>query len=344
MKKFKFPEGLRKKATYFTPQAYKKFLQKQMAFAGLSETVVSRFIGFSFFFSIFLGAVIGFDLWLLDFGLLGITIGVGVVVISLVLSNVLVILVADSRATEIEKVLPDALQLMSANVRAGMTIDKALWLSARPEFGILEEEIKRAGAKTIAGKPLKTALTEMAAGINSEILDRTVKLIIEGIESGGELAHLLEEIAGNIRVTQSLRQEIKASVTTYSLFILFAAGIGAPLLFAISLFFVETMAKLYSPSVLGSIETTGAAGGFGGGGFLSRASAPTITADQLFLFAISSIAVTTIFGSLIIGLIQSGQEKKGLKFVPILLTISLVIFFVAQLIIKSLFGGFFENI
>ena len=137
---------------------------------------------------------------------------------------------------------------MAANVRAGMTVDRAIWLAARPEFGVLEEELRRAGAKTVGGKPIKVALMDMTGRIKSDLLEKTFRLVIEGMESGGELAHLLEETADNARNSQGMRKEIKSSVTTYSIFIFFAAVLGAPALYAISLFFVQVMTKLWSPN------------------------------------------------------------------------------------------------
>jgi len=331
--------GMKKRIPYLTPKKYREFFKDQMRYAGLREEFVSRFIGFTFFFSIFLAAVIAFDLWILGFGVLGIVTGIGIGVLSIVIIHASVILIADSRAAEMEKVLPDALQLMAANVRAGMTVDKAIWLSARPEFGILEEEIKRVGAKTVGGKTIKEALIEMTTRIKSRILDRTVKLIIEGIESGGELAPLLEETSDNIRTTQAMRKEIKTSVTAYSIFILFAAVLGAPMLFAISLFFVEVMTKLWGPEVLGGIEAVGT--GIGGGGFFAKAGGLPITPDELFWFALASMTVTTLFGSLLIGLIQTGREKNGLKFIPLLVLGAIAVFFLARFIIGSLFGELF---
>ena len=47
----------------------------------------------------------------------------------------------EDRKNKIEAVLPDFLQLASANVRAGMPIDRALWFAARPEFGLLSQEV-----------------------------------------------------------------------------------------------------------------------------------------------------------------------------------------------------------
>ena len=49
----------------------------------------------------------------------------------------------EAKAKFMEKVLPDALQLMSSNLRAGMTPERALLLAARPEFGPLSDEINR---------------------------------------------------------------------------------------------------------------------------------------------------------------------------------------------------------
>jgi len=330
--------NFKERLSFFTPAKYKNFLRKQMIYAGIREEIIDRFIGFSFFFSLFLGSVIAFDLYLIGWGLNGIALGILIAFLALGGIQITIVLIADSRAAEIEKVLPDVLQLMSANIRAGMTVDRALWLSARPEFGVFEEEIRKAGARTLGGKPIKVALLEMSSRIKSNILEKAVRLLIEGIEAGGELAHLLEETSNNVRITQSLKKEIKASVTTYSIFILFAAVIGAPALYAISLFFVETMTRLWSPKMLGGIQVTGSTMG---GGMLSKAGPPTITVDQLFWFAVSSIVVTTFFGSLIIGLIQTGKEKNGLRFVIPFMLGGLAVFLLAQFVIKMMFGGFF---
>jgi len=328
----------RQKIAFFTPKKYKDFLKKQMIYAGMREDVINKFIGFSFFFTLFLGFVFAFDFWLIGWGVRGIILGSGIGIFLLIVIQISIVLIADARAAEIEKVLPDALQLMAANVRAGMTVDRAIWLAARPEFGVLEEELKIAGTKTVGGKTIKVALMEMAGRVKSDLLEKTFRLVIEGIESGGELAHLLEETANNVRTVHSLRKEIKSSVTTYSIFIFFAAVLGAPALYAISMFFVEIMGKLWSPKALGGVKETGSTMG---GGMLSKAGAPTITTDQLFWFATLSILVTTMFGALIIGLIQSGKEKNGIKFIPALTCGALLVFILAQFIIKMIFGSFF---
>lgn len=322
-----------------TPKAYRKLFSPQITYAGFKEAASNRIVGLSYFMSVALTIFTFIVSLIVGFLPLGILAALGVGASVMVLTYLIFMFIADSRASQIENVLPDALQLMSANVRAGMTIDRAIWLSARPEFGVLEDEIKLVGARTIAGKSLKIALTEMTKSVKSKLLDRTVKLLLEGIESGGELAHLLEEVANNIRVTQTLKKEIKSSVMAYSLFIIFAAVVAAPVLFSISIFFVDTMTNLWGTAGLSVSSNTGSSVGMGG--FLQNASGPTISSEELFWFAVATLAVTSFFGSMTMSLIQSGKEKEGLKLAPFLIVVSIALLIIANMVIKSVFAGFF---
>src|SRR3989344_5515625 len=68
------------------------------------------------------------------------------------------LLSADAKARFAEKVLPDALQLMASNLKAGMTVDRALLFSARPEFGPLQDELNIVGKEITTGKEVGEAL------------------------------------------------------------------------------------------------------------------------------------------------------------------------------------------
>ena len=54
---------------------------------------------------------------------------------------------AEGKGKFVERILPDALQLIASNMKSGLTAERALFVSARPEFGPLERELKRASAK-----------------------------------------------------------------------------------------------------------------------------------------------------------------------------------------------------
>jgi hypothetical protein len=152
-------------------------------------------------------------------------------------------LMADKRSDEVEGALPDILQIVSANISAGMTPYNALWVSARKEFGALAEEIKVAQKETLGGKAFNDALTDMGERVRSNILKRTVRLIIQGMKAGGELPHILQGIGSDIRQMRLLQKEMAANTMSYVLFIMFGMLLGAPLLFSVSIQFVDIMNK-----------------------------------------------------------------------------------------------------
>ncbi len=147
---------------------------------------------------------------------------------------------------QIEEALPDFLQLASANISAGMTVDRALWYAVRPKFGILAVEMESVAKATIAGEELEKALVTLGSKYDSRVLKETINLIVEGISSGGQMAELLNKLSGNIKETQLMKKEISASVTTYAIFIGIATVIAAPILFALSTELLTIIKKIFS--------------------------------------------------------------------------------------------------
>ena len=237
------------------------------------------------------------------------------------------------RAKDIEEVFPDALQLIAANIRAGMTPDRALWVSARPEFGSLEKEIRRIGSEMIGGETVEEAFSNMGKRIRSNILKRTVRLIVEGIESGGEIAILLTETADDIRALQLLDKEMKANVAMYTMFITFASLGGAPLLYGISTFFMEILSGMTSSIGAGTMATASEAG------MKTMSINAVVSPNFLFKFAILVISITAFFAALVVGLIKKGDEKQGFVYAPLFVAMGLLVFWIVRQAIMGMFGG-----
>ncbi len=247
-------------------------------------------------------------------------------------------LTADSKGQFVEKVLPDALQLIASNIRAGLTTEKALLLSARPEFGPLERELKRASSVIMSGTPVDFALKDMPARIKSGVLEQTVWLLSRGINSGGEISDLLIQLSNNLREQNALREEEKADVSTYVILIFFSAGVGAPALYGVSSFIVQVMTA-QRPNISGLSGAIPAAGGVSG--FVSSMlSAPksTITVDFVVFFIELMILFGSFFSALILGVINKGKEKEGFKYLPFLLLVSFGMFFLVRSVLLSVFG------
>jgi len=226
------------------------------------------------------------------------------------------------------------LRLLSANIRSGLTIDKALLVSARPEFGPLERELKTASKETLSGMTIDNALFKIAYTFNSKILRRAIELLSEGINRGGNLPSLLENLGDDIRQMKVLKKEISALVTMYVIFIFFAAGIGAPLLYAVSGFLVQTLSKMGT-----GIENRQALGMLGGRLPVTAFQITEIEPTFLDMYSLLAMMITSVFGGLLIGLVQEGSERGGLRFIPILFLLSLGIYSASKIIVASMLGG-----
>jgi len=231
------------------------------------------------------------------------------------------------RKVDIEDVLPDYLQLTASNIKAGMTIDRALWYAVRPRFGVLAKEIETVAKETMRGEDLKTALQKFADKYESVLLKRSISLLIEGLEAGGEIGNLLNKIAINIQENKIMRKEMSANVTTYVIFISFATIAAAPVLFALSGVLIRVITDIGSS--LGDVTTAGLAISFSSGG---------ITYSDFRIFAIVSLIITSFFSAVIISTIKKGNAKLGLKYIPIFIFITITLFLIADIALGNMLG------
>lgn len=254
-----------------------------------------------------------------------------VMIITHVLAFSLMMLRADARGKAVEEVLPDALQLMSSNLKAGLTTDKALMLAVKPEFGPLADELNIVGKEVIMGKDIGKAMIDMSARVKSEKLKEVSLLIEAGLKSGGQLVALLNQTAQNLRNQKFIEEKIRSSVFMYFIFIFSAISFGAPILFALSSFLVDVLSMS-----LGAMDIPETA-------MQLPISLSQISVSSSFImtYVIVCLVTTSILGSLVLGLIKKGREREGLKYAPVLIALALAVFFFVRMIISNTFGATF---
>jgi len=230
------------------------------------------------------------------------------------------------RKITIEMVLPDFLQLTSANIRAGMPIDQSLWYAVRPRFGVLAKEIELVAKETMGGVELKDALLSFGNKYDSEILRRSISMLIEGMEAGGEIGNLLNRIAMNISDSQILQKEMSANVTTYVIFIGFATLAAAPFLFALSSQLLAIMTALTS-----SVEIPS--------GVSISFSKIAIEKTDFMIYSVTSLLITAFFSAVIIAIIKKGSIKGGFKYIPRFIIITLIVYFTSLWAVNQLFAN-----
>ncbi len=228
---------------------------------------------------------------------------------------------ADARRKRMEVVLPDILMLISANIKSGLTIDRAILFASRPEFGELSDEFKKVAFEIYGGEEVSEAFRKMLTRIKSIALERTVKLLLEGLKSGGTIASLLEETANDLRNVEVLQREIRSNVSMYMMFIFLAGVVAAPFLFAISKVLINT-----SSSAWGTMNINQDVASFMGGGFISLK--PTkIDTGAFSLFSILCLSINIIFASMLISIIQHGDAKAAIKYIPLFMVIAFAIYY-----------------
>jgi len=235
-----------------------------------------------------------------------------------------------ARVKKIENIFPDFLQLVSSNLRAGMTVDRAMLLSARPEFAPLDKEILQSGRDISTGKPVSFALKTLSKRINSEKIDKTLSIILSGIRAGGNLAILLEETSRSMRQRDFIEKKAASQVLMYTIFIFLAVSIFSPGLFSLSGVLVQTMTDLMGGVNPESLPQN----------VPISFSSVNISVNFIHYFSILFIIVMDVLASLVLGLVGKGSEKEGLRYLPVMLILSLGIFFSLGKILSSVMAGF----
>lgn len=233
------------------------------------------------------------------------------------------------RTKDIEKILPDYLQLVSSNLRGGLSFEKALWAAIRPEFGIIAKEITMVYKKVMTGNDLSDALREFTTKYESPILRRSFDLIIGEAESGGEIAMIVDKVIDNIRKTKALKEEMNAATLTYMIFIGAIVIIVAPALFALSYYLLTVMIGFSAQ--LSNVNTANMAISF---------SADSVNPADFKTFSMLAIIMSSLFSALIVSLIEKGDVKGGVKYIPAFIVSSILCYF----IFLAVFGYFFGNV
>ncbi|MBI4451236.1 type II secretion system F family protein [Candidatus Woesearchaeota archaeon] len=296
-----------------------------------------------FLFAVTLNTLVSFYLLYLFARSGGVTAGYVLLVIALVwlvlffivlfVSWLLLYAVVDLRAfnrrRSIEEVLPDYLQLTAANIRAGMAPDKALWYAVRPKFGVLAKEIEVVAKETMTGSSLSAALRRFADKYDSLLLHRSVDLLVQGMDAGGELGDVLTKVANNIKETRTLSKEMAANITTYVIFIGAAVIVAAPLLLALS-----HQLLIVLGSVTASLQMPAQ------GGMFSMSSV-AIKPSDFRLFAVAILIITNVCSAMMIASIKKGTVAEGLKYIPMFVVSSLLVFYLSLSTFGRLLGGLF---
>ncbi len=236
-----------------------------------------------------------------------------------------------NRTRRMEEILPDFLEVVSSNLKGGMSFEKALWMAINPKFGVLANEIALAAKKVMTGQDVDIALTEFSLKYDSPMLKRSMNLIISQIQSGGEISDIIDRVVIDLKKTKALKEEMSASVLTYMIFIAAIVVVISPVLFALSyalLNVIQSVTSLLGAS-MGNVSTSMP---------LSFSDVAIDPESFVFPFSFIAIGITAVGSSMIVSIIEKGNIKGGIKYIPMFVISSLVIYWIAVKVMAVLSG------
>ncbi len=234
------------------------------------------------------------------------------------------------RTKDLEDRLPDYLTLVSTNLKGGMSFENALWGAIKPEFGILAKEIAMVSKMVMTGNDVAEALMHFGMKYDSPILRRSINLIIGELESGGGVVNVIDRVIENLKKTSLLKQEMAATTVTYMIFIGAIVCIIAPMLFALA---------FQLTSIITTVTTRIAVSSANNPAMPFQLSAATLQKRDFQIFSTLALGIIAVFSASIVSIIEKGNVKGGIKYIPIFLITSEILYIIFMFVFNMLFGS-----
>lgn len=212
----------------------------------------------------------------------------------------------------IDKNIPKFLREVAEAGRSGLTLTRAIELSAQRKYGPLTKELQKLVAQMSWGVTLEKALEYFSQRADTLLGRRTAHLVGEVARAGGDVQEVLESVNKHITDLHQLERERKSSIRPYIAIVYVAVIIFLVTDILLIKTFFEEIAKLQE---LQKEVVSGA---------LLQITLDVPTSTRV-LFHTSIIQA--FFGGLIAGKMGEGELGAGLKHALILMTISFLAFF-----------------
>ena len=129
----------------------------------------------------------------------------GYLLVELILKNNI-----NKRQSQIEKELPDVLDLLTISIEAGLGFDAAMQRVVQKSKGPISEEFNQTMQEMRIGKTRKEALRDMSLRVGVNDLNKLVDAIVQGDQLGVSLGNILRNQSDQTRINRRQRVEEKA--------------------------------------------------------------------------------------------------------------------------------------
>ncbi len=205
--------GVSRFISHYTPQRNVEEIRHKLELAGNPNNwTVSDFLGVRGLAAIITGVAVFFPLFVMKTGLLQLLLFSGIgVVLGFYLPLFWLNSKVRTRQHDIQKALPDALDLLTISVEAGLGFDAAMVKVAEKSDNELSRAFARVNAEIRVGKLRRDALRDMANRVEVPDMTNFIAAIIQADQLGVSMSKVLRIQSEQMRVKRRQRAEEQAA-------------------------------------------------------------------------------------------------------------------------------------
>jgi len=228
----------------------------------------------------------------------------GIIVVIAALPFFTSFLIGLGREREKEEMFLEFSRDLSEGVAAGIPIPKSVLNVSDKDYGSLTMHIRKLANQISLGIPFRKALVTFSKDTKNRIIRRSVHIIIEAEESGGEIGSTLDSVAKSVSEVEDVKKERRSImynqiVQGYMIFLMF--------IIIMLILQIWLLPKIQEVSALS-----------GDSGFASSTPVDVQFLNNT-LFAL--ILIQSIFTGLVIGQLSEGKISHGVRHSVILVVV-----------------------
>ena len=216
------------------------------------------------------------------------------------------------RQKEIEEKFTEFVRAIVSSVKSGITIPKAIIQVSNKDHGELSPYTKKLANQIEWGIPIQEALLNFGKSTNNQAIKRSVSIVIEAEQSGGDIESVLSSVTTSMINIKKMKAERKTStfpqmIQGYIVFFIFIA-----IMLVLQLVLFPHLGEL-TGSQSETIQETG---------FEFFGTGEKANLDTIFF---SLVMVQGFFAGIAIGKFSEGTIRQGLLHSLILVTVASLI-------------------
>jgi flagellar protein FlaJ len=230
----------------------------------------------------------------------------------------------ERRISQVEKHFPNAIREIAYLLKSGGTYEYAIRELTSYDYGPLNVELENVLLRLEQGYNFEESLSIIGENVDSQLIRKTIAIIIDSIKAGASLADILEDLAEDMRKLYKLDLDRKAKTTLQVLFIFVAGSLIAPAIYGLVLTIIDFLLSVTISSGLSEASVIASAQSV-------RATIEAIITAFVFVQSFAS--------SFMVVVMRERKYSKIYLYLPLFLLCAYIAFYAMKFISKYLLIG-----